>query len=208
MCWPSLRRSHQIGRARADAARLDRRVRLSQQRAAAGRGADHDRSRKRPRARGRRRRLDLDGGCGGAGKGLSEARRRRHPGDPGSVFPAQRCAGRILFSRHRGCGRYSRGDLHQSAIPALGPDARRHRAARGASAHRLHQGRLDQYRAAAVDHEPLRRQHQSVLGVGAYPGRGDADRRRRLDGGAGLHHPASKASSSTISARPRAGTRR
>ena len=42
-------------------------------------------------------------------------------------------------------------------FPALGPDARRHRAARGASAHPLHQGRLDQYRAAAVDHEPLRR---------------------------------------------------
>ena len=48
------------------------------------------------------------------------------------------------------------------------PDARRDRAARGASAHRLHQGRLDQYRPAALDHEPLRRQHQSVLGLGAY----------------------------------------
>ena len=37
----------------------------------------------------RRRRLDLDGGCGGAGEGLPEARRRRHPRDPGGVFPAQ-----------------------------------------------------------------------------------------------------------------------
>ena len=33
-----------------------------------------------------------------------------------AYFPLQRCAGRILFPRHRGCGRYSRGDLHQSAI--------------------------------------------------------------------------------------------
>ena len=38
--------------------------------------------------------------------------------------------------------------------------------------------------------EPLRRRHQGVLGVGAYPGGGDADRRRRLDGGTGLHHSA------------------
>jgi 4-hydroxy-tetrahydrodipicolinate synthase len=36
--------------------------------------------------------------------------------------------------------------------------------------------------------EPLRRCHQSVLGVRAYPGRGDADRRCRVDGGACLHH--------------------
>ena len=33
--------------------------------------------------------------------------------------------------------------------------ARRHRAARDASAHPIHQGRLDQHRTAAVDHEPL-----------------------------------------------------
>ncbi len=109
-----------------------------------------------------------------------------------AYFPLGDAPGRILFSRHCRCGRYSRGDLHQSAIPALGPDARCHRTARGASAHRLHQGRLDQYRAAAVDHEPLRRQHQSVLGVGAYPGGGDADRRGRLDGRTGLHHSAPK----------------
>ena len=37
-----------------------------------------------------------------------------------------------------------------------------------ASAHRLHQGRLHQYRPAAVDHEPLRRRHQGVLGLRAY----------------------------------------
>ena len=60
----------------------------------------------------------------------------------------------------------------------------------GASAHPVHQGRLDQYRAAVVDHESLRRLHPGVLGVRAYPGGGDADRRRGLDGGAGLHHPA------------------
>src|SRR5882762_4685610 len=58
------------------------------------------------------------------------------------------------------------------------------------SAHWLHQGRLDQYRAAVVDHEPLRRLDPRVLGIGAYPGRGDADRRRRVDGGAGLPHSA------------------
>ena len=32
--------------------------------------------------------------------------------------------------------------------------------------------------------------HQRVLGVGAYSGRGDADRRRGLDGGTGLSHSA------------------
>ena len=86
--------------------------------------------------------------------------------------------------------------------------ARCDRAARRASAHPLHQGCLHQYRTAAVDHEPLRRRHQGVLGLRAYPGRGDADRRRRLDG---RDRPASfraRASSSTISAGPRTGTRR
>ena len=66
---PALRRPHHIRRAWADAARLDRRVRLSQQRAARRGGADHDRSRARaacrsspasprprPRMRWRRRR--------------------------------------------------------------------------------------------------------------------------------------------------------
>ena len=58
-------------------------------------------------------------------------------------------------------------------------------------AHRLHQGRLDQYRAAAVDHES-RAADESVLGLRAYSGGGDADRRRRLDGGPGLHRAASE----------------
>ena len=58
-----------------------------------------------------------------------------------------------------------------------------------ASAHPVHQGRLDQYRTAAVDHEP-RAAHESVLGLGAYSRSGDADRRRRLDGGPGLHRAA------------------
>ncbi len=40
-----------------------------------------------------------------------------------------------------------------------------------------------------VDHEPGAGD-ESVLGVRAHPGGGDADRRRRLDGGAGLHRPA------------------
>ena len=104
----ALRRSDRRRRARADAARLDRRVRLSQRRAAHGGGADHDRGREGPRAGGGRRRLDLDGGCGGAGEGLSEARRRRHPGDPRGLFPARRRPGRILFPRHRRCRRHSR----------------------------------------------------------------------------------------------------
>ena len=34
--------------------------------------------------------------------------------------------------------------------------------------------------------------HPRVLGVGAYPGGGDADRRSGLDGGPGLHHPAAE----------------
>ena len=64
-----------------------------------------------------------------------------------------------------------------------------HRAALRASAHRIHQGCLDQYRPAAVDHEP-RAGHEGVLGVRAYSGGGDADRRRRLDGGTRLHRAA------------------
>jgi dihydrodipicolinate synthase/N-acetylneuraminate lyase len=48
------------------------------------------------------------------------------------------------------------------------------------------------YRAAVVDHEPLRRRYPRVLGIGAYSGRGDADRRGGLDGGAGLRDPAAK----------------
>ena len=109
-----------------------------------------------------------------------------------AYFPLEDAQIESYFPRDRGRGRYSRGDLHQSELPALRSDARRHRAARDASAHRLHQGRLHQYRAAVVDHEPLRRRHQSVLGVGAYSGRGDADRRRRLDGGTGLPHSAAE----------------
>ena len=42
-----------------------------------------------------------------------------------------------------------------------------------------------------VDHEPLPG-HEGVLRLGAYSGRGDADRRRRLDGGAGLRRAAAK----------------
>ena len=45
--------------------------------------------------------------------------------------------------------------------------ARRDRAARDASAHPLHQGRLDQHRAAAVDHEPLPG-HEGVLRLRAH----------------------------------------
>ena len=42
-------------------------------------------------------------------------------------------------------------------FPAQRSFARRHRPSRGASAHPVHQGCIDQYRPAAVDHEPLRR---------------------------------------------------
>ncbi len=68
-------------------------------------------------------------------------------------------------------------------------DARRDRAAQRASAHPIHQGCLHQYRAALVDHEPLSG-HEGVFRLRAYPGGGDADRRRRLDGGPGLHRAA------------------
>ena len=74
-------------------------------------------------------------------------------------------------------------------FPAQRPLARRHRQALGASAHPLHQGRLDQHRAAALDHEP-RAGHARVLRLRPHSRRGDADRRGRLDGGAGLRHPA------------------
>jgi hypothetical protein len=60
--------------------------------------------------------------------------------------------------------------------------------ARRASADRLHQGRLDQHRAIALDHESLRRRHQSVLGIRAYSGSRHANRRSGLDGRPRLHH--------------------
>ena len=63
-----VRRFDQVGRARPDTARLDRRIRLSQPGAAHCGGANHDRGRQRPRACDRRRGLDLDGGCGDAGE--------------------------------------------------------------------------------------------------------------------------------------------
>ena len=99
-------------------------------RAAHGGGADHDRSRKGPRARRSpasprpRRRM------------RSRRRRRIRSSAPTASSRSWKRifrfaeAGRILFPRHRRRGRYSRRDLHQSAIPALGSDARRDRAAR------------------------------------------------------------------------------
>src|SRR6185437_1798867 len=81
---------------------------------------------------------------------------------------------------------YPGRDLYQSAIPAFRPDARRDHTAVGPSAHWLYQGCLHQYRAIAVDHESLRRRDPGVFRLRPYPGRGDADRRGWLDGGAGL----------------------
>ena len=49
---------------------------------------------------------------------------------------------------------------------------------------------------------------ESVFGLGAYSGGGDADRRRRLDGGAGLHRPAPERRALRTVPRRRAGTRR
>ncbi len=138
---------------------------------------------------------------------LSAARRRRHPRHPRILFSAQGRAGRSLLPRHRRRRRHPGRALHQSAIPAQRPVARHHRQARDPSAHRIHQGRLDQHRAAALDHEPLPG-HEGVLRLGAYPGGGDADRRRRLDGGAGLRRAAAKCPRSTNCAAPAAGTRR
>ena len=57
---------------------------------------------------------------------------------------------------------------------------------------RVHQGRFDQYRPSAVDHEPMRRRPRYLFRLRAHPGLRDADRRRRLDGGPGLPRPARK----------------
>ena len=138
---------------------------------------------------------------------LPKARRRRHSGHPRILFPARGAAGRILFPRHRRRRRRSGRALYQSAIPAHRSLARCHCAAVRTSAHPLHQGRLDQYRPAAVDHEPLRTA-QGVLGVGAYSGCRHADRRRRLDGGAGLRHSAAERSSLRPVPRRALGARR
>ena len=58
-----------------------------------------------------------------------------------------------------------------------------------ASAHPLHQGRINQYRPTAVDHES-RAAHESIFRFGAHSGGCDVDRRRRLDGGTCLHRAA------------------
>ena len=83
------------------------------------------------------------------------------------------------------------GALHQSAIPAHRSVARRHRTPERASAHSLHQRRLDQHGPIAVDHESLRAA-ESLFGFGAHSGLRHVDRRRRLDGRAGLRHSAAK----------------
>ena len=59
-----------------------------------------------------------------------------------------------------------------------------------------------------VDHEPLRRLDPRVLGLGAHSGLRHADRRRRLDGGTGLRHPAAERAALRSLPAPAAGTRR
>ena len=141
----------------AHAARFDRRIRLSADRAAHRGGARDHRGGRRPRAGGGRRRRHRDGGRGQPGKGLPKTRRRRHSCHSRILFPARRAAGRSYFRAIADAvdvpvvlytnPQFQRTDL----------TARRHRAVERASAHPLHQGRFDQYRAAAVDRESLRR---------------------------------------------------
>ena len=72
-----------------------------------------------------------------------------------AYFPLKDAQIEVLLPRHRGQRGHSGGALHQSAIPAQRSHPRRDRAAVGAPAHPLHQGRLHQYRTAALDHESL-----------------------------------------------------
>jgi len=111
------------------------------------------------------------------------------------------------FLQHCGRGRHPRRDLTPIAIPALRSHARRHRASRGPSAPSATSRMLDQHRTVVVDHEPLRRCDQSVLGSAHIPAA------VMLIGGVGwMAGPACiiprRASSSIISARPNAGTTR
>ncbi len=74
-------------------------------------------------------------------------------------------------------------------FPAQRSVARRDRASRGASAHPVHQGRIDQYRPVAVDHEP-HAAHESIFRIRAHSRCRHADRRRWLDGRTCLHRAA------------------
>ena len=85
------------------------------------------------------------------------------------LFPARGAAGRILFPRHCRCRRPAGRALYQSAVPAHRSLARCDRAAGRTSTHPLHQGRFDQYRPTAFDHESLR-VAESIFGVCAYSG--------------------------------------
>ena len=134
----AVRRSHCSRRARADTAQLDRRIRLPQCRTA-------PRPWSRPPSRRRNVAVPVIAGVvsTSTADAVAQAKAYQKLGADGilaileAYFPLcpMRCRG--LFPRHCRCGRYSRRDLHQSAIPALGLDARRHRASRHAPAHRL-----------------------------------------------------------------------
>ena len=127
---------------------------------------------------------------GRACEDIRRARRRRRARDPRSLFsdPGRGCRG--LFQRDRGRRPLPHRALHQSAISALRSFASRDQAPLGGREHPLHQGCLDEHGTALVDPQRDRRADEGVLGLGPYPGLRDADRRRRLDGGACLHHPA------------------
>ena len=176
-------RSDQGRRARTDAARLDRRVRLSQSRAARHRGAAHHRSGEQKGAGDRGRRVDIDGRRGRAGQGLSEARRRRHSRHLEAYFPLKDAQVEIYFRAIADAvdipvvlytnPNFQRSDLTLDVIARLSEHPRI-RYIKDAS---TNTGRL----LSIMNRAPT---HESVLGLGAYSGGGDADRRRRLDGGA------------------------
>ncbi len=121
------------------------------------------------------------------------ARRRRGARDPRSLFSDFRDAGVeayfkaiadavpcpiVLYTNPQ----FQRSDLTLTVIKRLSSGRQ----------HPLHQGCVDEHGTAPVDPERDRRADEGLRRLGPYPGLRDADRRRRLDGGACLHRSARK----------------
>ena len=140
----------------------------------------------RPRAGRRGRGLHHDRGRRGPGARVRAHGLRRHPGHSGGLLPGRRRGHLRLLQGHRRCGFAAGHAVHQPQLPALGPEPAGHQPAEPRPQHPLHQGRLGQHRAPAVDHQPGAGAHGGVCRVRAHSRLRDDDWRGRLDGRAGL----------------------
>ncbi len=142
------------------------------------------------RAGDRRRRLDGDRRRGRAGQALSDS------SAPTASSPFSK---RISRSRTRRSKSYFRAIADGVDIPVVlytNPQFQRSDLTLDVIARLAEHPRIQYIKDASTNTGRLLSimnrcpEHESVFGVGAYSGGGDADRRRRLDGGTGLHRAA------------------